>query len=756
MKPSMSAPGAAFAKVLRTFQTGGIAYGDFLAQVKQQLAAGASPAELLDILLRREVVEPLPVYAHEAVAGLLNELQLKSTGNSARPFERAIVQPAAPPKQTTAASAASTASAEAATVILDESDGAAPAEGDAQHASLAVGDVVRQRFQLIEMIGEGGMSRVYKAIDLRRTEESSPDPYLAVKILSRPFNDDSGSFSALQQEAAKLQKLSHPNIVRLFECDRDGSTVFMTMQYLVGESLYTRLRAGAPAGSPSPGLRHDARSIITAIAEALTYAHQNHVVHGDLKPGNVIVTEAGEVKVIDFGIASWVARPKTALERREAAQSKITSAVTPRYASPQLMARQKPEIADDVYAFACLTYELITGSHPFDDGTGAQTLRFPPPPHAQLSPPQYTALVRALQFERRNRTPSIPEFMEEFTAPEPQTVSRTRAIWLCTAAILIAIGCIGWFYERSVQKAPSPPSNVGLVRPAPLPTPAPSPPTVAASGSVIRDCPTCPSMTVLPIGRFQQGSASGDSSSLSFEKPQHQVAIGYQLAVSTNDVTVADFSEFIAATGRPMQGCDIYDGEWRHRRNASWKDPGFVQTAMQPVTCTSWDDAIAYAQWLSAKSGHRYRLPSASEWEYAARAGGQAVQPWNPNGSDACANANVADQRAAQRFPGWDVFACNDGYVNTAPVGSFKANAFGLNDMLGNVFQWTQDCWHDDYAGAPTDGSARKDGDCTEHELRGGSWFSSPRYVRASYRNHFAADYRTSSVGIRLVREISP
>jgi formylglycine-generating enzyme required for sulfatase activity len=205
-----------------------------------------------------------------------------------------------------------------------------------------------------------------------------------------------------------------------------------------------------------------------------------------------------------------------------------------------------------------------------------------------------------------------------------------------------------------------------------------------------------------------------------------------------------------------MQGCDIYDGEWRHRPNASWTDPGFTQGTTHPVTCVSWNDAVAYAQWLSAESGHRYRLPSASEWEYAARAGGDDVRPWKASAAGACADANVADQSAARRYPGWAVFPCEDGYVNTAPIGSFKANAFGLNDMLGNVFQWTEDCWRDDYAGAPNDGSARNDGDCTEHEMRGGSWFSSPAYVSASYRNHFAADYRTSSVGFRLVREIKP
>ena len=230
--------------------------------------------------------------------------------------------------------------------------------------------------------------------------------------------------------------------------------------------------------------------------------------------------------------------------------------------------------------------------------------------------------------------------------------------------------------------------------------------------------------------------------------------INRPLAMSTNAVTVDEFQQFIAATGRNMQGCDTYDGAWKHHPKNNWKSPGFPQSGKHPVTCTSWNDAVAYAAWLSMKTGHPYRLPSASEWEYAARAGGTAVLPWSPDGSGACENGNVADESAAHRYPGWSVFGCKDGYVYTAPVGSFKSNAFGLNDMLGNVFQWTKDCWTADYVGAPIDGSARTDGNCADHELRGGSWFSTPAYVRANYRNHFAADYRTSSVGIRLVRDI--
>jgi formylglycine-generating enzyme required for sulfatase activity len=258
-------------------------------------------------------------------------------------------------------------------------------------------------------------------------------------------------------------------------------------------------------------------------------------------------------------------------------------------------------------------------------------------------------------------------------------------------------------------------------------------------------------MTVLPAGRFEQG---GDAAAPPFERPQHRVVMNRAFAMSITEVTVGEFREFVAATHRDMSGCNVYDGHWQYRQTASWQAPGFSQQSTHPVTCVSWDDAVAYAAWLSAGAGRHYRLPSASEWEYAARGGAGPLQPWRDDAAAACAAANVADQSAAQRFPGWTAFPCNDHYVNTAPVASFKANAFGINDLLGNVFEWVQDCWHDDYVGAPGDGSARLDGPCGERELRGGSWFTAPRYVTAAYRGRFASGYRSSAVGFRLVRDL--
>jgi formylglycine-generating enzyme required for sulfatase activity len=613
-------------------------------------------------------------------------------------------------------------------------------------ASIDVGSVLAARYQLIELIDEGGMSRVYKGVDLKaRTADAGVEPVpIAVKVLTQPFIGTADRFAALSAQVGRWRRLVHPNIVRVFDCERDGAVVFITMEYLAGETVYSKLHRTRADGSLAPLDGQESRRIIASVARALDYAHQRGVVHGDIKPGNVIVTERLEVKVIDFGMARWLARPNASYQ---GVQYTAASAATPRYASPQLLAGEEPKRSDDVFGLACFAYEILTGVHPFEVAAGARTFELPPPQRPTLTAGEYQALVRALQMERGHRTATIREFTREFAGPPRRSLAALWPLWGGGAALAVLAGWYFW---------PPPKPSVPVRPPAAATQPAPSsaPASVAEQpGAVIRDCPTCPSMTVLPPGQFRQGAADDERDALAYEKPQHLVNIHYSFAMSTSDITVGDFRQFVSAVGRNMQGCDTYDGVWRHHASASWESPEFAQSARHPVTCISWRDAVAFAEWLSGKTGHGYRLPSASEWEYAARAGGETVRPWS-NAGDACAHANVADRSAERRYPGWKVFPCDDGYVNTAPAGTFKANAFGLRDMLGNVLVWTQDCWRPDYSRAPSDGSARLDGNCREHELRGASWFSSPSVVKASYRNHFAAGYRTSSVGFRVVRDL--
>ena len=159
----------------------------------------------------------------------------------------------------------------------------------------------------------------------------------------------------------------------------------------------------------------------------------------------------------------------------------------------------------------------------------------------------------------------------------------------------------------------------------------------------------------------------------------------------------------------------------------------------------SWDDAWRYADWLTDQTGEEYRLPSEAEWEYVARAGTETAWYWGDSESEQCRYANGRD----------DSVSCSDGYENMAPVGSFQPNGFRLYDVLGNAWEWVDDCWNRDYEGAPFDGSAWYGGDCSDRVLRGGSWNIQPDNLRSAYRGWFQAGVRRRYNGFRLARTIN-
>jgi formylglycine-generating enzyme required for sulfatase activity/tRNA A-37 threonylcarbamoyl transferase component Bud32 len=603
---------------------------------------------------------------------------------------------------------------------------------------LAVGDLLKGRFRLIGHLGEGGMSTVYNAIDLRKVEARAADAQVAVKILAVTAYDPTQSLKTLQAEAQTLQRLPHPNIVRVIDCDRDGDTVFMTMEHLTGESLKAKMADRDGKGLPAT----EAVSIIRGIADGLAYAHRNGIVHGDLKPSNVIVTGDGSVKIIDFGISRLIKRDQRAPVDTE---DPTFSALTPTYASPEMLESGKPDRRNDIYALACMAHELLTGRHPFDRtvanearDSGQKLVR-----RRALTSAQFNAIAHGLNFDRGARTPSVEQFVAEFEASARMRSRSIAAITLglMTVAVVLAAILVHFLDARNVTSS----LNARLL-------PITRTPRL---GEQFRDCSTCPLMKVLPPGGFSQGAPLDRPGGLGLDRPRHSVVIRYPFAMSEYEVTVGEFQEFASATSFQGYGCASYDGSWKVHPELNWNDVGYKQTATHPVVCLSWREATDYAKWLSQSTGQKYRLPSESEWEYAARAGADAATPWGDIATAACGSANIADETAAHQFPGWEALPCSDGYVYTAPVGSFTPNAFGLYDMLGNAFEWVQDCWHPNYQGAPSDGSAWMSGECAEHPLRGGSWFTSPEQVGTSARNRFEEGYRSNSVGFRLVREIT-
>lgn len=236
----------------------------------------------------------------------------------------------------------------------------------------------------------------------------------------------------------------------------------------------------------------------------------------------------------------------------------------------------------------------------------------------------------------------------------------------------------------------------------------------------------------------------------------HRVNIA-TFALGKTEITRSQFAAFVKKTNYSTGNkCWlIADGKYEERKG-NWRELGYPQNDKHPVTCINWNDAQAYTQWMSRKTGKQYRLPSEAEWEYAARGMTRTARYWGENPDKACRYANVADKTAQKKIlatASWSVHNCTDGFVYTAPVSSFKANSFGLNDMLGNVWEWTEDSYHNSYKDAPTDGSAWQ-GDADKYVLRGGSWYDAPRFVRAAGRDSAAPTSRYDNFGFRLARTL--
>lgn len=391
---------------------------------------------------------------------------------------------------------------------------------------------------------------------------------------------------------------------------------------------------------------------------------------------------------------------------------------------------------------------------------------------------------------------------------QPRQPPRWSVLAACVVGALL-IGAVGvWLggaYWRPVPSGPQPvqPSaplatpEATPAQPPPVPVQAPATPVQTAASSVgplslereralkpkdsFKECDECPEMVVVPAGSFTMGSPESEKDRNSNEGPQHRVTFGKPFAVGKFHVTVDQFAVFVAETGYDTGSkCfTVEDGRLDERQHRTWRNPNYPQSGSDPVVCTSWNDAKAFVSWLERKTGKTYRLLTEAEWEYAARGRtepGAYPRYWFGNDEkDLCRYGNVSDQTIMKSSVGgvvgsnqmimkstiigdvtWAVAPCNDGYAYTSPVGSFAANGFGLYDMLGNAWQWTEDCYHENYIGAPTDNSAWISGDCRFGVVRGDSWYFNPSLLRAAARGLATHDGRASDFGFRVARTLAP
>jgi len=273
---------------------------------------------------------------------------------------------------------------------------------------LKIGSIIRDRFIITGVLGQGGMGKVYKAIDKRRQEAKDTNCLVAIKVLNDAFKNNPSAFISLQREARKTQMLNHPNIVNVNDFDRDGDTIYLVMEYLQGMSLAELIHSRFPQGMP---MRHVLR-ILKDLVLALDFAHANHIIHCDFKPGNAFMTKNRKIKVIDFGIAR-VSSTAQKGRRPSFLDIGIASGCTPAYATYELLYNKEPSPTDDVYALAVTTYKMLTGEHPFHGHSTVEAARLGLSAKRieVLSRRQWKGLLRGLAFEKNQRTQTAYQFL---------------------------------------------------------------------------------------------------------------------------------------------------------------------------------------------------------------------------------------------------------------------------------------------------------------------------------------------------------
>jgi len=686
----------------------------------------------------------------------------------------------------------------------------APAAARGTELGLMAGQHIgpgNRRYRLERLIALGGMGQVWQATDLATHAELGHSAQVALKILSPELTESASHAKLLVQEATRARRLAHEHIVRVYDWAQDPATssYFVIMECLVGEDLESLLsREGA-----LPLAR--TLALLRPVAEALDYAWERHrLVHRDIKPGNVFVTARDDIKLLDFGIAARARAGGGTLTEAPALSG------TPGYRAPEAGAPGiLPSRALDVYSVAVMVHQMLSGiatpaggeparpgglndsqwqalcsglaqdpaARPQSVAALLERLALPEAPArvepvapeahaadvAPAGPPvPDPAVQQALEAAEQSRNAAVAAasqvarqllreqqkreraeedvvrrarreaLREQLAARRDEDAAKTRqaqdeaqrkAAQAKAAAAYLA-------EQERVRAQPAPEESLAA-------TPI-EPPTLLRD-RFIDGAGEGPELVVLRAGRFQMGSpeherkiamASGAQQNwLARETPQHWVGIERPFAIGRYPVTVGDWRAFAEASG------------WQPGGEVDWTAPGFAQGELHPVVGVSWNDAQQYVAWLSERTGQRYRLPSEAEWEYACRAGTRTAFSFGDAIDTGKANYDG-------NFT-WNGGPRGEYRRGTTPVDQFAPNPWGLHDMHGNVWEWVQDVMHENYDGAPLDGSAwEAGGERARRILRGGSWLYNPRYLRSALRNGFSAVMSNDIVGFRIVREL--
>ena len=617
-------------------------------------------------------------------------------------------------------------------------------------------------YEIVAPLAAGGMGLVYHARDTRLDRD------VALKLMAPRLETDGRALRRFEREARAVAALSHPNIVALHDVGQESTHAFAVMELLRGESLRQRLARG-------PLTIQEALRVARDVARGLAAAHVSGLAHRDLKPDNVFLTEAGPVKILDFGIARMTADPGDERERAlpaggwsgAAGVSSATATVTgvmgtAGYLSPERARGEPGDVRSDVFSFGCLLYESLSGVRAFA-GRGLQesvhsVLRNEPASLRELRPevPRELAVIveRCLRKDPSARFTSGKELSAavEPLAAHAEAAAHRRGprIPLLAAGLVLLVAGLAWGVRQWQARDIEPATPGGLL--------------------FRRNAVDGAEYSRIPAGTFGLGCDPNLPTRTAVKcdarcQPFTQVTIARPYWVMRTEATVGQFSAYAKATGAAMPGPDRLDP--LPRRMAPLGESLFSRLD-NPIVLVNWHEADRYCLWAGG------RLPSEAEWERAARANHNWDFAWGVRnlGPGSTPVANVRDESRHRKYgpnilddgtedhedyyKGYD-----DGFPDVAPVGSFPPNDFGLFDMGGNVWEWTLD--HGPaafvtppYDGHPTDGSPRLDRDGLFRVIRGNGWDFGPGSQNVWVRDVGSALGRSYMLGFRCVRDTPP
>jgi len=645
---------------------------------------------------------------------------------------------------------------------------------------MAAIDQMIGRYRLLQRLGQGGMGEVWKALDTGVTQRE-----VALKLVLS--EEDPAMLHVLSSEARAMAQLPmHPNLVALLDVVEAEQSLVLVMEYVPGPTLRGVIKnypGGLPWGLIAP--------LAEGLLHGLEHAHAHHVIHRDLKPENVKLlgfdgTKAAKpasVKILDFGLARAQKEQSTRFTRGASG--------TFAYMAPEQLTGQPQSEATDLYALGILLFEMACGQPPFGgagrDSFGAiyQGHTSEPPPLPSLSrhdaPTEFDLAVLAALSKQPGTRPQSAEALAELLLPTLRALAANRS--------LVAPVAVAALPPVDSTSKTSTPHHV-----SPLAPPMPGPPSAGGNRTVLdaRQLPAAPLVATAParvpatapefpatkprrktmlwiggalatavviislMAFSSRGSQSGSSVSSSPQAAQVAVKSNFVNSIGMTLVAVPAGSFTMGSTegndeqpmhtvtiARPfhMAQTETTQGQWEAIMGTRpWAGESYVKNGPDyPAVYVSWDDAQEFCRRLSTKEGKPYRLPSEAEWEYAARAGSSGKWCFGNDGA------------GLGEYAWFGKNASDIGEKFAHRVGTKRANAFGLYDMHGNVWEWCEDTWHANYNGAPADGSAWIGTDIANRVSRGGGFDNGATGTRSAFRSGVAPAYRADSLGFRVV-----